>query len=72
MLTIDERNVCFDAMVEPHAHFFCTTCGRVYDLPTDEVSVAQVDSLPGGHKVVEVDLYYRGTCSHCLGADLKN
>lgn len=72
MLTIDERNVCFDAMVEPHAHFFCTTCGRVYDLPTDEVSVAQVDSLPGGHKVAEVDLYYRGTCGHCLGADLKN
>ena len=72
MLTIDERNVCFDAMVEPHAHFLCTTCGRVYDLPTDEVSVAPVGDLPGGHKAVEADLYYRGTCCHCLGGELKN
>ena len=31
-LTIDERNVCFDADVSPHAHFLCTCCGKVYDM----------------------------------------
>ena len=32
-LTIDERNVCFDADTTPHAHFLCTRCGKVYDVP---------------------------------------
>ena len=72
MLTIDEHNVCFDAEVEPHAHFLCTSCGRVYDLPTVEVAGVTTGMLPGGHKAVDADIYYRGTCCQCLGKEQEN
>src|SRR5574344_2847247 len=35
MLTIDERNVCFDAELDLHAHFQCKHCGKIFDLPLD-------------------------------------
>lgn len=72
MLTIDEHNVCFDAMVEPHAHLLCTACGTVYDLPVDQVPVAAPGVLPGGHVAREASLYYRGTCADCLRRQAGN
>ncbi len=72
MLTIDERNVCFDDIVEPHAHFLCTTCGKIYDLPSDIVPMARPGLLPGGHEAKEAYLYYRGTCAACLKKKNEN
>ncbi len=67
MLTIDERNVCFDGDTSPHAHFFCKRCSRVFDLPLPEGDPA--GRLPTGLErceVEEVQLYYRGICADCL------
>ena len=36
MLTIDERNACFDGDLSRHAHFQCKVCGRIYDIPLEE------------------------------------
>ena len=33
MLTIDEKNACFDSETSLHAHFLCKKCGKIYDLP---------------------------------------
>ena len=32
MLTIDEKNACFDGDVHPHAHFQCKVCNKIYDV----------------------------------------
>lgn len=69
MLTIDERNVNFDADTSPHAHFLCRQCGHIYDLP-DPSSVKRVESLKmGGHQISEVHYYYKGICANCLKID---
>lgn len=65
MLTIDERKVCFDGCVKPHAHFMCKECGRVMDVPLPEEAVAA--PLPeGDFRVDESHLYYKGVCGKCL------
>lgn len=64
MLTIDERNACFDAYVEPHAHFFCNECKKVYDLPLKSSLIGLTNDTEG-FTVTESNLYYRGICSNC-------
>lgn len=69
MLTIDERNVNFDADTSPHAHFLCRKCGHIYDLH-DPASVKRVENLDmDGHQVSEVHYYYKGICTNCLKKD---
>lgn len=65
MLTIDEHNACFDADMTPHAHFYCTACNHVIDLP---MPVSDANTLlcgTTGYRVDEVNLYYRGLCPEC-------
>ena len=66
MLTIDERNVCFDGDTTPHAHFLCKCCGKIYDLaipaPVNEVMPNVID----GHEISEMHYYYKGFCKNCL------
>lgn len=65
MLTIDERNSCYDGCTEPHAHFLCAKCCKIYDLPIDD-SVLNYDKVSqAGFEVQSVDLYYRGICENC-------
>lgn len=66
MLTIDDKNVCFDGDISLHAHFLCKNCGKVYDLfaenPPKEVKGLEMD----GHSVTEIHHYYKGICKNCL------
>lgn len=64
-LTIDERNVCFDAVREPHAHFLCRRCNRVYDLPLRYNDLRTAADLPASFSAETADLYYRGVCADC-------
>ena len=67
MLTIDERNACFDGNMSPHAHFLCRSCGKIYDLPMKE-EVAETDKLnEEGYILEEVHHYYKGVCPECAG-----
>lgn len=65
MITINEHRVCYDGNITPHAHFICKECRRVYDI-FDGIPDFSVDSEIAGHKVDDVQLYYRGTCKECL------
>ena len=58
MLTIDEKNACFDGDTSLHAHFLCKKCGKIFDLPySNEVKkVEQIDM--NGFKVDEIHQYY--------------
>lgn len=64
-LTIDERRVCYDADVQPHAHFLCTRCGHVFDLPLKRPRLEGAAQVPDGFQTEQCDLYYRGCCKEC-------
>lgn len=68
-LTIDERNVCFDADVSPHAHFLCTCCGKVYDMSLIDPELEDHVVLPEGFKTTQTALYFRGLCNKCIAAE---
>lgn len=71
MLTIDEKKVCFDGCVEPHAHFMCKRCGRVMDMHFADKTV--LPPLPeGDFRVDESHVYYKGICGGCLRKEAGN
>lgn len=65
MLTIDDHRVCYDGDIQPHVHFFCRCCGRVYDL-MDEKAPHLRKAYCEGNLVDEAQLYYKGICKACL------
>ncbi len=58
----------FDARLEPHAHFVCSRCGRVLDLPN---CVSEDDLAPLGREYgftpTSYELHIYGTCQNCAG-----
>ena len=66
MLTIDERNACFDGNTSLHAHFLYKACGKIYDLPLLQEDKAETDMLnEKGFVLEETHHYYKGTCPKC-------
>jgi Fur family transcriptional regulator, peroxide stress response regulator len=63
-LTIEGKEVRYDGNTHPHAHFKCTECGALYDIPVD--FPALVGDQVYGHKVTERQFHLRGVCKHCL------
>lgn len=71
LLSIDPSRVNLDGVVEPHAHFLCRECGRIFDLPleaTDPQSAALAASREG-HMVETAQVYFKGICRDCQFED---
>ena len=65
-LTIDEKQMRFDADVSPRAHFLCNACGKLYDVPINGDAIASLKSLlPHDMQATEVSVYYKGICREC-------
>ena len=65
MLTIDERNVCYDGDISLHAHFLCKHCNKIFDLPAPAQD-EQVERMKGnGFQPEELHYYYKGICPAC-------
>ena len=62
-LTIEEKEVRYDADTTQHAHFKCLECGRVYDIILE---VPTLDETIEGHNVQECHVYLKGVCKDCL------
>jgi len=72
MLTIDEKNTCYDADIELHAHFLCKKCGKIFDLPSS-VGPTKVTAMQDeGFKVDEIHQYFKGFCPSCTIEEVKN
>ncbi len=56
----------FDGDLHPHAHFFCTVCGRVSDLM--EIEIPQAPSVAEG-EIQAVSLCFHGQCCHCINKE---
>jgi Fe2+ or Zn2+ uptake regulation protein len=67
-LTISGSELRYDYVTKMHHHFFCTKCGRIYDInfkcPSVE-TVRQRIELEG-HHVDETCGYSKGICKDCL------
>lgn len=65
MLTIDEKNACFDGDISLHAHFLCKKCSKIFDMPYSG-EVKQVERVDmNGFQVDEIHQYYKGVCPAC-------
>lgn len=49
------------AQKEPHAHFMCRKCRRIYDIPFDIRSL----SAPEDFRCDNVNVFFRGLCPEC-------
>lgn len=65
-LTIDEKNICFDADTSMHSHFLCKKCNRIYDVECHVPTEALNTLISEGHNVSETHYYYKGICKNCL------
>ncbi len=64
--TNDERNTCYDANPNPHVHFLCTHCGKVYDVDCDDELTRYLPKTDrNGHEFQEIHYYYKGICKSC-------
>ena len=69
MLTIDEKNVCYDGDISLHAHFLCKKCNKIFDLPAPAED-EQIEQMKNeGFQVEYLHYYYRGVCPHCKQLD---
>lgn len=53
----------FDANTEPHYHFVCTECKKVYDVGLCCSNVLKYDI--DGHKIEDIFICYSGICKSC-------
>lgn len=66
-LSIDDKNLRFDADVTRHAHFYCRNCGQVHDI--FDVN-QEYFNIPGNEKfkIDAVEISYYGQCNTCKGS----
>lgn len=63
--------VRFDADLTQHAHFICSKCAAVFDIPiTEEIKAPHPAEKYG--KIQNVNLQIRGICNECLNANKEN
>ena len=66
MVHRDREPSRFCANLSDHAHFFCTSCGSVTDLPLRKPFEAKsLWDLPEGVSVHQQDTTFRGLCGSC-------
>ena len=65
-LSIDEKQMRYDADISPHAHFLCNSCGRLFDVPIKENVISLLKSMsPDDMRTAEISIYYKGICREC-------
>jgi len=63
--------VRFDADMQQHAHFICSKCAAVFDIPLNETILPPSSTQEFG-EVQYVNLQIRGICNECLQANKNN
>lgn len=62
-LTINDGEAKFDYSETAHAHFLCTRCGKIYDVFLDS-DIYKMETIDG-HLVTDIQINFKGICSHC-------
>lgn len=62
----------FDSTLEPHAHFRCASCGRVFDLPLEPGFDPCAAAKACGCRLMGYELVFTGECADCCGAAARH
>lgn len=56
----------FDSCLEPHFHFICSCCGRIYDIPmvAGKDLIAKAEEFTDC-KITSMNMTFRGICKEC-------
>ncbi|MCK4836116.1 MAG: transcriptional repressor [Candidatus Aminicenantes bacterium] len=54
----------YDIVDKPHAHFYCSVCGRIIDIDLKMPFFSR--TFIQGHKIEEVKIQFLGICKKCL------
>lgn len=60
-VTIEGDKVRYDAVVEPHGHFYCEKCGKIYDFKAKMPEAQGLEGFFVNHK----NVYFSGLCPCC-------
>ncbi len=63
-ITIEGNEVRFDIYIEPHAHFKCEKCGKIFDIPYKNEAF-NLDEI-NGNEINRTDIFFFGICKNCL------
>lgn len=63
-LTIVNNELRYDLMFEPHAHFQCSSCNKVFDIPLENELF--LTTSVEEHKVEEIQITFKGICKDCV------
>ncbi len=68
ILTIDGQKVNVDGNTIPHGHLICRNCGHIIDIPLRGISSNKACKpfTIEGHRIEEVQQYYKGLCKECM------
>jgi Fur family peroxide stress response transcriptional regulator len=65
ILSIDEKKVYYDPNMEPHGHFMCRKCKRVFDVPFHFETAAAMNANCEIASVEDAEIFYYGLCVKC-------
>ncbi len=66
-LNIEENETRYDAYVEPHIHFKCEKCNKIFDLHYNNSDIMNIKKI-NGNKILHKKFYFSGICKECLNA----
>lgn len=66
-ISIDDKNMRYDADISRHAHFQCKRCSYIYDLPLKNTEAIEMECF-GSLTITECQVYFKGYCEHCQNA----
>lgn len=64
-VNLDRSATRFCPNMDPHCHFFCEKCGRIFDIDFDPQSMRSEVRIPSGFEVSHFGLALRGKCPQC-------
>lgn len=63
-LTVVNNELRYDVLKDPHAHFQCAICSRLYDIPLKN-DLFLTDFIEE-HQVEDIQVTFKGVCKNCL------
>ncbi len=64
VLNIENNETRYDIITETHGHFKCEECSTIYNFGINSDSIESEDLI--GFKVVNKNVYFKGSCPKCL------
>lgn len=69
-LTVDPSAARYDADLDPHVHFRCRSCQRIFDIPVKQN--VGLEAIAPGHRIESVKTYAFGICASCLAKEMED